>query len=193
MIYTTNALESLHRSLRKIIKTRGSFPQRRGGDEASVPGGSATPASTGEDPLSGPPRWGSLRSCSKIAFRPQRAESGKRNAHGAAYTDNRTGPALRLRQGALPGRGEEQAAHRLAAGVLESADRRPLRDGMTGEQPARRWRDGGAGGVPTRISPVRSVSRDKSTPGPSAISSKRQIQAASRPSKPRRWGCSDFP
>ncbi len=30
MIYTTNALESLHRSLRKIIKTRGSFP----GDEA---------------------------------------------------------------------------------------------------------------------------------------------------------------
>jgi putative transposase len=26
MIYTTNAVESLHRSLRKIIKTRGSFP-----------------------------------------------------------------------------------------------------------------------------------------------------------------------
>ena len=26
MIYTTNALDSLHRSLRKIIKTRGSFP-----------------------------------------------------------------------------------------------------------------------------------------------------------------------
>ena len=25
MIYTTNAVESLHRSLRKIIKTRGSF------------------------------------------------------------------------------------------------------------------------------------------------------------------------
>ncbi len=32
MIYTTNALESLHRSLRKIIKTRGSFPN----DEAAV-------------------------------------------------------------------------------------------------------------------------------------------------------------
>ena len=32
MIYTTNALESLHRSLRKIIKTRGSFPS----DEAAV-------------------------------------------------------------------------------------------------------------------------------------------------------------
>ena len=41
--------------------------------------------------------------------------------------------ALRLRQGALPGRGEKQAAHRVVAGVLESADRRPLRDGMTGE------------------------------------------------------------
>ena len=26
MIYTTNAIEALHRSLRKIIKTRGSFP-----------------------------------------------------------------------------------------------------------------------------------------------------------------------
>ena len=44
--------------------------------------------------------------------------------------------ALRLRQGALPGRGKEQAAHRVVAGVLESADRRPLRDGMTGEQSA---------------------------------------------------------
>jgi putative transposase len=32
MIYTTNAVESLHRSLRKIIKTRGSFPS----DEAAV-------------------------------------------------------------------------------------------------------------------------------------------------------------
>ena len=31
LIYTTNALESLHRSLRKIIKTRGSFPS----DEAA--------------------------------------------------------------------------------------------------------------------------------------------------------------
>ena len=32
MIYTTNALQSLHRSLRKIIKTRGSFPS----DEAAA-------------------------------------------------------------------------------------------------------------------------------------------------------------
>jgi putative transposase len=32
MIYTTNAVESLHRSLRKIIKTRGSFPS----DEAAM-------------------------------------------------------------------------------------------------------------------------------------------------------------
>ena len=32
MIYTTNTLESLHRSLRKIIKTRGSFPS----DEAAA-------------------------------------------------------------------------------------------------------------------------------------------------------------
>lgn len=32
MIYTTNAVESLHRSMRKIIKTRGSFPN----DEAAT-------------------------------------------------------------------------------------------------------------------------------------------------------------
>jgi putative transposase len=32
MIYTTNAVEALHRSLRKIIKTRGSFPS----DEAAM-------------------------------------------------------------------------------------------------------------------------------------------------------------
>jgi putative transposase len=32
MIYITNAVESLHRSLRKIIKTRGSFPT----DEAAI-------------------------------------------------------------------------------------------------------------------------------------------------------------
>jgi transposase-like protein len=32
MIYTTNAVESLNRSLRKVIKTRGSFPT----DEAAL-------------------------------------------------------------------------------------------------------------------------------------------------------------
>ena len=32
MIYTTNAVEALNRSLRKIIKTRGSFPT----DEAAL-------------------------------------------------------------------------------------------------------------------------------------------------------------
>ncbi|GGI34464.1 hypothetical protein GCM10010987_79510 [Bradyrhizobium guangdongense] len=32
MIYTTNGVEALHRSLRKIIKTRGSFPT----DEAAL-------------------------------------------------------------------------------------------------------------------------------------------------------------
>jgi transposase-like protein len=32
MIYTTNAIESLHRGLRKIVKTRGAFPS----DEAAT-------------------------------------------------------------------------------------------------------------------------------------------------------------
>ena len=32
---------------------------------------------------------------------------------------------VKRHQGALPGRGEEEAAHRVVAGVLEPADRRP--------------------------------------------------------------------
>jgi putative transposase len=38
MIYTTNAVESLHRSLRKIIKTRGQLSHRRGGAQTAVSG-----------------------------------------------------------------------------------------------------------------------------------------------------------
>ena len=36
IIYTTNAIESLHMQLRKIIKTRGHFPKRRGGHQADL-------------------------------------------------------------------------------------------------------------------------------------------------------------
>ena len=36
MIYTTNALESVNAQLRKIIKTRGHFPDRRGRDETDL-------------------------------------------------------------------------------------------------------------------------------------------------------------
>ena len=39
-------------------------------------------------------------------------------------------PALRVREGALPWPGEEHAADRASAGLLESADRGPLRDGL---------------------------------------------------------------
>ena len=87
----------------------------------------------------------------------------------------------RLLGEALPGRGEEQAAHRLAAGVLEPADRRPLRDGMTREQSARRRWDDGEGGGSTRISPVWSPSHDKSSPQPVGNIAELQIQAASSP------------
>ena len=52
---------------------------------------------------------------------------------------------------------------------------------MTGEQSARRWRDGGEGGGSTRISPVRSVSRDQSSPRPVGNIVELQIQAASPP------------
>jgi len=50
-------VESLHRSLRKIIKTRGSFPN----DEAALKlliWRSVTPVSTGVGQLSGPPQMG---------------------------------------------------------------------------------------------------------------------------------------
>ncbi len=46
--------------------------------------------------------------------------------------------ALRLPQGAVPGAGEEQAAHRAAAGVHEPADRRPVCGGLTWGWCARR-------------------------------------------------------
>ena len=52
---------------------------------------------------------------------------------------------------------------------------------MTGEQSARRWRDGGEGGGSTRISPVRSVSRDQSSPRPVGNIVELHIQAASPP------------
>jgi len=38
---------------------------------------SATPASIGDDRVNGPRQWGNLRSCSRIAFRPQRTEAEK--------------------------------------------------------------------------------------------------------------------
>ena len=41
VIYTTNAVESLHMCLRKVIKNRGSFPERGSGAEAVVPGAAA--------------------------------------------------------------------------------------------------------------------------------------------------------
>jgi putative transposase len=73
MIYTTNAVESLNQSLRKIIKTRGSFPN----DEAAMKllYLAIQNAGVGAGPLSGPPPWASLPSCSATALRSQRAES----------------------------------------------------------------------------------------------------------------------
>ena len=38
VVYTTNAIESLNYSLRKIVKGRGRFPQRRRGAQAALPG-----------------------------------------------------------------------------------------------------------------------------------------------------------
>ena len=101
--------------------------------------------------------------------------------------------ALRLRQGTLPGRGEEQAAHRLAAGLsnlliagaTRRDDRGSSRPAAGGTAGKRRYRRG--------YLPVPSVSRDKSGPRPVGNVVELQIQAAFAPPKPPRWGCSDFP
>jgi hypothetical protein len=74
MIYTTNAVESLNRSLRKIIRTRGSFPN----DEAAIKLlylAIQNAGITGDGPLNEPPQGASLPSCSATASRSQLAES----------------------------------------------------------------------------------------------------------------------
>ena len=55
----------------------------------------------------------------------------------------------------------------LLLGVLEPADRRPLRDGMTRGQSARRWRDDGEGGG---YRPFGSPPTTKTAPSPSGTS-----------------------
>jgi putative transposase len=63
MIYTTNAVEALHRSLRKIIKTRGSFPKNCFTLPSRMPVCAGGEASNGRRP------WGSLPSNSASVFR----------------------------------------------------------------------------------------------------------------------------
>ncbi len=76
MIYTTNAVEALNRSLRKIIKTRGSFPN----DDAALKlliSPSKMPACDGGEGLNGP-LWDNLLFSSAIGFQGQRADPGNR-------------------------------------------------------------------------------------------------------------------
>ena len=92
MIYTTNALESLHRSLRKIIKDAGQVSERRGGGQAAVPGDPkrrhALEAARCLDRRDGAVCDPVRRSLSGLsALRPESA-----TAHGNAYTENRTHP-----------------------------------------------------------------------------------------------------
>lgn len=71
MIYTTNAVEALHRSLRKIIKTRGSFPN----DDAALKLlylAIRNPGCAGDARSNGPPRWASSQSSSASASRERR-------------------------------------------------------------------------------------------------------------------------
>ena len=71
MIYTTNAVEALHRSLRKIIKTRGSFPN----DEAALKllyWPSRTPVCVGGEPSNGQLLWASSPSSLVSVFQEKR-------------------------------------------------------------------------------------------------------------------------
>ncbi|MCC8969189.1 hypothetical protein [Bradyrhizobium brasilense] len=79
MIYTTTAVEALHRSLRKIIKTRGSSPN----DDAALKQlylaikklALATPGRTDH------PRWASLPSGSPSVFR-ERCDDERHHDNG---------------------------------------------------------------------------------------------------------------
>src|SRR5262245_53960678 len=90
MIYTTNAVEALHRSMCKIIKTRGSFPN----DEAALKllylAIKNAGACAGGAGLNGQPPWASLRSSSAGVFRDQnddkeRQKSSTHRAPGSAW------------------------------------------------------------------------------------------------------------
>ena len=67
MIYTTNAMESVHRSLRKIIKTRGGFPATRQ-PQSCCSWQSEMPRAAGGALLTGTERWGSLPFYSRDRF-----------------------------------------------------------------------------------------------------------------------------
>jgi hypothetical protein len=73
MIYTTNAVEALHRSLRKIIKTRGSFPTMMP-PSSCFTWPSKMPACDGAGQLHGRLRWGSLPFSSAHVFLGQLAD-----------------------------------------------------------------------------------------------------------------------
>jgi hypothetical protein len=61
MIYITNAVESLHRSCRKIIQTRSSCSTDEGPPKLLFPA-IRTPAFTVAGSMNGPPEWASLPS-----------------------------------------------------------------------------------------------------------------------------------
>src|ERR1700737_3476925 len=63
MIDTTNAVEALHRSMRKIIKTRGSFPNDDAPLSCFPPPSECQHALAGGG-LNGRPRWANLQSSS---------------------------------------------------------------------------------------------------------------------------------
>jgi transposase-like protein len=83
MIYTTNAVEALNRSLRKIIKTRGSFPN----DDAALKllylaiRNAGMRCGEGGEAPSGRPPWASLRFSSVRVFRDRRDDPGGAKRH----------------------------------------------------------------------------------------------------------------
>jgi putative transposase len=83
MIYTTNCVEALNRSLRKIIKTRGSFPN----DEAALKLLYLAIKNAGlrcGEGLNGRPQWGNLPSSLAIAFQGRRDDPGRKPTdHGS--------------------------------------------------------------------------------------------------------------
>ena len=172
MIYTTNAVESLHRSLRKVIKTRGSFPT----DDAAIKLlylAVQTPASAGEEPIKSTRRSASLPSSSPTGLPDRHADPGNQ-CHG-------------------PIKHKEPDAARCSAtrsndrrSVLPSSQRRPPHPRPAHRESARRRRQGLGIDQPERPRERswlrRSHSRDREVPGtaPTSPRQSRQTQHSSR-------------
>ena len=128
MIYTTNAVEALHRSLRKIIKTRGSFPN----DDAALKLLYLAIKNAGmrcAGRLNGPPPWVSSPFTSVRVFRDQRDEpvaAERRKQDRGVDGDRPSNSGVRVWPRGQPCKGWPQATALRRLKALTGLPPRPL-------------------------------------------------------------------